>query len=176
MHGLSFAQSFPSNTDKCYSHAKLPEKFYFDTVKYPMYIGDQPEKFKFREKTLVLKQERKYLADDGKKILEEGEYLDIKYLKNTKKVPEEDWKYLDYEVEVKIEAQTLIKEVLCEEEITKEFILNLRRALYHKGFRLDLAKAEINEELIVTLVKFQLQSGLAAGSLDIDTLTKLNLW
>lgn len=186
---LLSSQSYPHNTDKCYGIAKVEDKYYLKTVSYPIYIGKEKNKIKLKKKKLVLRHPRydwvrkkdksdSPVAQDmvSYEIVEPGEYLEIEVLKNTKKTPEEDWAYTEYEIEVFEPGAKLYKESLCPEEITEAFILKLRSAFWMAGYQINLETKIIDEELCKVLVKYQIDNDLAVGSLDIDTLKKLHLW
>lgn len=186
---LIVAQSYPYNDGKCYGLSKVPDKYFFKIIEYPIYIGPNAHKYKYKKKKLTLKQTR-YASPinkigneqslerdlEIKEILVAGEYKEIEVLKNPKKVPDDEWEYVEYKVEIFEKGMTLYKESLCEEDLNEEFILNLRKSFFDRGYEVALHKDSIDEALCVVLVRYQLDTGLAAGCLDIDTLKTLGLW
>ena len=67
------------------------------------------------------------------------------------------------------------REVICQNEISSEFVLELRESLIAEGYQVELGKDKIDGELKKVLKKYQIDHYLPIGQLDVETLAKLGV-
>jgi len=186
----------------CYAKCLIPfsdvsNDLHSEVRKYPVYIGDTPEKVKTKivkievrppiEESWVKKKADKNCKSDNENdclvwCLEgtPGEYMTLEVLRNKRKLKEDDWEYKEVEVfvldsSVPSGGSTQWKEVICNNKVTTSFILDLKSKLSAEGFEQDSTNLTFDLKLKSAITAYQRESGLPIGQLDIETLEALGL-
>ena len=176
---------------KCY--AKCLVKMESDTVmiEYPVYVGENPKKSIVRNirhevvpaKTKWVKKPdpncRSAKPEDCLMLcLEEispAQYIDLVVAKKPKK---HDVKDIEYQQYPQIRPQTNVtdwREVLCENQINKSLIKQMRNKLFMMGYDLAEGKAVLDSKLRAALTDYQKKNDLPIGQLDLESLDALGI-
>jgi len=187
----------PGNTPgKCYAKCLItsPSTFHEYEETFPIYVGDSPDSFNFEIIEIVTThgrtewvKKRAYknclgmnpndcevwsLKEVPPTLMEIEVLLDTSLTK--------DFVYETFLIEeetVQNDAHTEWRPVVCESNVSKQFIEDLQEALTDKGFFYeDSSKYTVlGGDLKIAFINFQKMNGLPIGQLDHETLEALDI-
>lgn len=180
----------------CYAKCLIQSNSIFEEYEetYPIYIGDNPDSFKFEiieiitseAKTEWIKKraDRNCLSDDPNDcqvwcLVETPPIIiEIEVLGDTAQT--KDFIYETFLIEeetVLDDARTEWRRVVCETNVNPELIEDLQEALRNRGYydNNNSLTSMISSELKAALKNFQRKNGLPTGQLDFETLEALDL-
>lgn len=152
---------------KCYAkciiidYDEYEKNYDFREKSYPVFIGEYQESLHFVKEIDISNQN------------DQAEYVMI--VTDTTATSEYIWETFTFE-ELKLpKEKTEWREVVCREDLTKEFIQKISQKFYDLGYVTSNEIDEMDEELKAALIKFQIENNLPVGQMDFETLNSLGL-
>ena len=187
----SFNDQMPVEPGKCYAKSLIPDRYDIVNRKIMVYTGDDINSEAVSYEKFILKPAK---TKWEKQSMKESDYsasekVMVWCLVN---IPEEtkelyivtdtliekafEIQQIQQEVLVKKGGHTEWKEVVCEKDLTPKFIMQLKTALTSQGFGKNMPMdGSLSGELKEELIKYQKQTGLPVGNINVETLDALGV-
>lgn len=182
----------PNEPGKCFAKSLIPDKYETITLdSMAMYTGSDSSNIMFAKRTLreaskgtkwvKKKADRDCLAKNPEDCLvwclveENIAEVFVEYLADTSQT--EDWEYQSVSREILVEDRGYSewKEVICADDITDRFYMDLKNALEIRGYDVEISSLGFEEVDKASLRKFQEDNGLPIGQLDVESLAALEV-
>jgi len=189
----SEVDNFVREPGKCYAKCLILDKLENELELIPLYIGGDynDDYVEFQEVTIKppttkwvkRKADRNCLSADPNDCMVwclvevPGESIELYVVTDTSLTKDYELKSLNTEVLIKNGAGNEWREILCQNQITVELYEDLIQQLSERNYEFNLNENELigPEEIMETLEKFQRDTNLPVGNLNIETMDALEI-